>query len=229
MQCGFCTPGLVVATVDLLEREPGALRRRDPRGALRQPLPLHGLRRRSSTPFGRRPRRERDERPSARSPAGSATASPRPDGAAEGEGGVRLLERPPGGGDALGPHAAQPPCARPHRRDRHRAGADDARRPRRAHARGRARAQKTYGLEFPDQPVLAIDRVRYYGEPVALVAAEHPEQARRAAEAIPSSTSSSSRSSTWSARPSWSRSTRTGRRWATATATTRARTSFATS
>ena len=43
---------------------------------------------------------------------------------------------------------------------------------------------KTYGLEFPDQPVLAIDRVRYFGEPVALVAAEHPEQARRAAEAI---------------------------------------------
>jgi CO/xanthine dehydrogenase Mo-binding subunit len=43
---------------------------------------------------------------------------------------------------------------------------------------------KTYGLEFPDQPVLAIDRVRYYGEPVALVAAEHPEQARRAAGKI---------------------------------------------
>ncbi len=44
--------------------------------------------------------------------------------------------------------------------------------------------QKTYGLEFPDQPVLAIDRVRYVGEPVAIVAADHPEQARRAAEAI---------------------------------------------
>jgi CO/xanthine dehydrogenase Mo-binding subunit len=43
---------------------------------------------------------------------------------------------------------------------------------------------KTYGLEFPDQPVLAIDRVRYFGEPVALVAAEHPEQARRAAEKV---------------------------------------------
>lgn len=43
---------------------------------------------------------------------------------------------------------------------------------------------KTYGLEFRDQPVLAIDRVRYFGEPVALVAAEHPEQARRAAEQI---------------------------------------------
>jgi CO/xanthine dehydrogenase Mo-binding subunit len=44
--------------------------------------------------------------------------------------------------------------------------------------------RKTYGLEFLDQPVLAIDRVRYFGEPVALVAAEHPEQARRAAELI---------------------------------------------
>src|SRR5436305_14358569 len=43
---------------------------------------------------------------------------------------------------------------------------------------------KLYGLEFRDQPVLAIDRVRYFGEPVALVAAEHPEQARRAAEKI---------------------------------------------
>ena len=44
--------------------------------------------------------------------------------------------------------------------------------------------EKTYGLEFSDQPVLAIDRVLYHGEPVALVAADHPEQARRAAERI---------------------------------------------
>src|SRR6186997_3095454 len=44
--------------------------------------------------------------------------------------------------------------------------------------------QKRYGLEFPDQPVLALEKVRYFGEPVALVAAEHPEQARRAAERI---------------------------------------------
>jgi CO/xanthine dehydrogenase Mo-binding subunit len=43
---------------------------------------------------------------------------------------------------------------------------------------------KTYGLEVPDQPVLAIDRVRYHGEPVAVVAAESPEEARRAAAAI---------------------------------------------
>ena len=44
--------------------------------------------------------------------------------------------------------------------------------------------QKTYGLDFADQPVLAIDRVRYFGEAVAIVAAEEPEQARRAAAAV---------------------------------------------
>jgi CO/xanthine dehydrogenase Mo-binding subunit len=44
--------------------------------------------------------------------------------------------------------------------------------------------RKTYGLEFPDQPVLAVDRVRYVGEPVAIVAADHPDQARQALAAI---------------------------------------------
>ncbi|GAA5045912.1 CO/xanthine dehydrogenase Mo-binding subunit [Thermocatellispora tengchongensis] len=43
---------------------------------------------------------------------------------------------------------------------------------------------KFHGLDHPDTPVLAIDRVRYQGEPVALVAADHPERARRAAAAI---------------------------------------------
>ncbi|RZQ64776.1 xanthine dehydrogenase family protein molybdopterin-binding subunit [Amycolatopsis suaedae] len=41
-----------------------------------------------------------------------------------------------------------------------------------------------YGLEHADQPVLAEDVVRYQGEPVALVAADHPETARRALDAI---------------------------------------------
>ncbi|MFJ5921742.1 xanthine dehydrogenase subunit D [Kitasatospora sp. NPDC092948] len=43
---------------------------------------------------------------------------------------------------------------------------------------------KFYGLEIADQPALAIDKVRYQGEPVALVAADHPETARRAAKRI---------------------------------------------
>ncbi|GAA2648397.1 xanthine dehydrogenase family protein molybdopterin-binding subunit [Streptomyces vastus] len=41
-----------------------------------------------------------------------------------------------------------------------------------------------YGLEFPDTPVLAQGRVRHHGEPVAIVAADHPETARRAAAKI---------------------------------------------
>jgi len=44
--------------------------------------------------------------------------------------------------------------------------------------------QKVYGLEIHDQPVLAFEHVRYWGEAVALVAADHPEQARRAAEKV---------------------------------------------
>ena len=44
--------------------------------------------------------------------------------------------------------------------------------------------QKVYGLEIQDQPVLAIDVVRYWGEAVALVAADSPEQARRAAKLV---------------------------------------------
>ncbi|WP_030275013.1 xanthine dehydrogenase subunit D [Streptomyces sp. NRRL B-24484] len=45
-------------------------------------------------------------------------------------------------------------------------------------------AQKRYGLEIADTPVLADGVVRHHGEPVALVAAEHPETARRAAGLI---------------------------------------------
>jgi xanthine dehydrogenase D subunit len=44
--------------------------------------------------------------------------------------------------------------------------------------------RKVYGMEIPDQPVLAWEHVRYQGEPVAIVAADHPETARRAAEKI---------------------------------------------
>jgi CO/xanthine dehydrogenase Mo-binding subunit len=44
--------------------------------------------------------------------------------------------------------------------------------------------RKTFGLETRDQPVLAWDVVRYMGEPVAVVAAEGPEEARQAVTAI---------------------------------------------
>jgi xanthine dehydrogenase D subunit len=44
--------------------------------------------------------------------------------------------------------------------------------------------RKVYGGEIPDQPVLAWERIRYQGEPIALVAADHPEVARQAVKAI---------------------------------------------
>ncbi|CAL9387841.1 xanthine dehydrogenase subunit D [Streptomyces werraensis] len=43
---------------------------------------------------------------------------------------------------------------------------------------------KHYGLEIRDTPVLAHGKVRHHGEPVAIVAADHPETARRAAAKI---------------------------------------------
>ena len=42
----------------------------------------------------------------------------------------------------------------------------------------------TYGLISQDQPVFARDVVRYMGEPIAAVAADHPETCRRALSAI---------------------------------------------
>ncbi len=40
--------------------------------------------------------------------------------------------------------------------------------------------RKVYGMEIPDQPVLAWESIRYQGEAVAIVAADHPETARLA-------------------------------------------------
>jgi xanthine dehydrogenase D subunit len=42
----------------------------------------------------------------------------------------------------------------------------------------------TYGLIAQDQPVFARDIVRYHGEPICAVAADHPDTCRRALEAI---------------------------------------------
>ena len=44
--------------------------------------------------------------------------------------------------------------------------------------------ENSVGLDHQDTPVLAADVVRYQGEPVALIAADHPETARRAAKRI---------------------------------------------
>lgn len=43
---------------------------------------------------------------------------------------------------------------------------------------------KTYGMKVADQPVLVEETVRYQGEPIAVVAADDPETARRALDRI---------------------------------------------
>ncbi len=43
LQCGFCTPGMMLAAKALLDRNPDPHRGGSPLGAVRQPLPLHRL------------------------------------------------------------------------------------------------------------------------------------------------------------------------------------------
>ena len=43
VQCGFCTPGMIMSATALLAAEPAAERGRDPHRAVRQPVPLHRL------------------------------------------------------------------------------------------------------------------------------------------------------------------------------------------
>ena len=65
LQCGFCTPGMIMTAVDMREPQAATARRDDdPRGARGQYLPLHGLpqhrqgdRRRRARRWARRPRR----------------------------------------------------------------------------------------------------------------------------------------------------------------------------
>ncbi|WP_328603809.1 xanthine dehydrogenase subunit D [Amycolatopsis sp. NBC_00345] len=44
--------------------------------------------------------------------------------------------------------------------------------------------ENVYGLKYQDTPALAEDRVRFQGEPVAILAADHPEIARQALKEI---------------------------------------------
>ena len=43
LQCGFCTPGMVMSAIDLVQRHPDADEAEIRERARRQPLPLHRL------------------------------------------------------------------------------------------------------------------------------------------------------------------------------------------
>ena len=111
-------------------------------------------------------------------------ASPaRPDGIAKTQGAFAFSSDLGGDGVLWGATLRSPhPYARIVR-DRRGAGVEDRRRRGRDHGRRRAR-QADLRADRSDQPVFASDVVRYVGEPVAAVAADHPETCRRALAAI---------------------------------------------
>ena len=106
----------------------------------------------------------------------------RPDGVPEGQGRVRLLVGHVGRGHAVGRDAAHPASAGADPVDRRSAPALAVPGVHAVLTHEDVPGRKTYGLEHHDQPVLAFSEVRYQGEPVAIVAADHPETARRAAD-----------------------------------------------
>ena len=187
MQCGFCTPAWSWRVTDLLDRSPrpselemreaisGNLCRCTGYGRIfaavppacrggacacpRLAVPATVTRRRR----GARPRRERAA----------------PDGAAQGQGRVRVLLRPVRRRHGLGQDAAS---ARTRTRASSGSTSAGALAMPGVHAvvtaRRRAGAPARTGWSTADQPVFADDVVRFHGEPIAAVAADHPETRR---------------------------------------------------
>ena len=96
LQCGFCTPGMMLTGRALLDAQPRPHRGGDPRGHLRPDLPLHRLREhRQGDPLGGRAREAAEVTPRPRSPM-AATEERAAD---------RLRPHEPQGGSALHPRA----------------------------------------------------------------------------------------------------------------------------
>ena len=193
VQCGFCTPGLIVAAHALLDRNP-----QPTETEIREELSGNICR---CTGYGRiieavqRGRRgagrDDDARSTPRgiarrqrSAAASATVHRGPTGIAKVQGAFAFSGDLSADGVLWGATLRSPhPYARivSHRRV---AGVEDRRRRGGHHRRRRARQADVRA----DQPATSrcspADVVRYVGEPVAAVAADHPETCRRALAAI---------------------------------------------
>ena len=69
LQCGYCTPGMIMQAIDLLGDNPDPDEQRGPRGHRGQPLPLHRLPEHRAGGAGRRPEDEARRRtPTPQSP-----------------------------------------------------------------------------------------------------------------------------------------------------------------
>ncbi|HEY7792782.1 MAG TPA: molybdopterin cofactor-binding domain-containing protein [Gaiellaceae bacterium] len=180
VQCGFCTPGLVVAATDLLERNPSPTEEE-----IREALAGNFCRCTGYCKIvdavraagGQTPGTPAVERgvvgQSARRVDGNAKVR-----GAFAYGGDLRADGMLFGATLRSPHASARILAVAVERAAAAPG---------VHAvltAGDVPGSPTFGLERADQPVLALEVVRYAGEPIALVAAETLEQARAAAELI---------------------------------------------
>jgi CO/xanthine dehydrogenase Mo-binding subunit/aerobic-type carbon monoxide dehydrogenase small subunit (CoxS/CutS family) len=180
VQCGFCTPGLVVAAADLLERTPTPSDR-EIREALAGNLCrctgyqkiVDAVRLASGRAAG----------PTAVENGRVGESARRVDGPAKVTGTFTYGSDLRADGMLRGATLRSPhPSARIRSLDVAKAKAAPG--VRAVLTADDLPGRRTFGLEFSDQPVLASDVVRYAGEPVAIVAAETLEQARRATELI---------------------------------------------
>ena len=130
---------------------------------------------------------DRHRRPTpapASGPGGSGTSAARPDGVPKVRGGSRS---PPTSGPTACCGARTLRSPHPHARIRSIDIGPALAMRRRRHASSpptTCPARRSTGSSTADQPVFASEVVRYAGEPVAAVAADHPDTARRAAAAI---------------------------------------------
>ena len=180
VQCGFCTPGLVTAVVDLLERDPDPSDA-DIRAALEGNLcrctGYEKIVQAVHLAAGRAGIRTAVENGRVGESARRVDAPAKVAGAFRYGGDLHL----PGmlhGATVRSPHAS----ARVVTIDTSRA--ETAPGVQSVLTAEDVPGKPTFGLEFSDQPVLASDVVRYIGEPVALVAADTLEHARAAVELV---------------------------------------------
>ena len=207
VQCGFCTPGQLMAAHDAPAPQPAPVRARGPGGPRRQPLPLRLLRRRSPRPSSTRrtpgrtatPRRPRTPcRPAAPGvrpmtvadrptvPAASLIGgSPARVGGPSGSTGEYRYVADVHLADELHVKLVTVPAARARIRSIDASAAAEVPGVRLVMtAADLPQPVPRFGPQFEDRPVIADGETAYHGDPVAAVAAETRDAAEAAAALV---------------------------------------------